>query len=620
MPRMINMKVGMLVAGMLAALGILLFSSQRHDAAPRSFAEWRALTEKGSLAPPLESASLVLLRNDSGAVPMDSRLRLLVVATGPSSADASADAFTSELRRFASGTEVSLVLLLDGTPSGAEADLLNAASRADGIIVADFHEKVDSTGNTLAPDTRSALEALVTRERPTALVTFGTPEMAGAFGGAGAVLVSLGSSPSDLRSAAAALVGKAEVRGRLPFDIGSQFRVGAGVDLEQNWPREDRPEAAEMDSLTLLAVDSLMRSGIEIQAFPGAAVALGRRGVIAKMEGFGHFTYEGGPQVTPQSIFDMASLTKVIATTTAAMLLYEQGALDLDAPVSRYLEAFRKEGFRDITIRHLLTHSAGFIPFRPFHQMGVTTRQQVIDSIMAEPLIYKPGSQSKYSDFSMITLYLVIEKITGQDFASWAKTHIFDPLRMDHTGFRPGNPHDTSIVPTERDRTFRRRLLQGEVHDETAYLLGGVSGHAGLFSTAEDLTHLAFMYLQEGRIGGHTFLKPETIALFTRRVSDDPENTRALGWDTRSLSGPSSAGVLFGPRSFGHTGYTGTSIWIDPDADLFVILLTNRVYPTRENSKLFPIRGRLADIVWKSAAGASVEPVLQQGRRAKVRP
>ena len=237
--------------------------------------------------------------------------------------------------------------------------------------------------------------------------------------------------------------------------------------------------------------------------------------------------------------------------------------------------------------------------------MGMKNRADVLEAIFAEGLVYEPGTESRYSDFSFITLAVVVEKITGQDFDDYAREHIFEPLGMKQTGFlKAGTGSDTTVVPTEIDSVFRMRLVQGEVHDETAFLLGGTAGHAGLFSTADDLARFAAMLASSGEANGRPFLQPETIKLFTTPV--DPtrqEHTRALGWDTKSPEGYSSAGQRFGPRSFGHTGFTGTSMWIDPDQKLFAILLTNRVYPTRENRRHVMVRPQFADFAYDAIAG-----------------
>jgi CubicO group peptidase (beta-lactamase class C family) len=246
------------------------------------------------------------------------------------------------------------------------------------------------------------------------------------------------------------------------------------------------------------------------------------------------------------------------------------------------------------------------IPFRPFYRQEGATRDTVLLSIYADTLIYEPGTDSRYSDFGPIVLAEVVERITGQPFASWTRDHIFEPLGMRNTGFRAADStSDPDVVPTELDDYFRNRLVQGVVHDENAYLLGGTAGHAGLFSNVEDLARFAHMIIREGRVGSERFLRPETVRLFTTPVDKDGAHSRALGWDTKSPSGYSSAGRYFGRRSFGHTGFTGTSIWFDPDQSLYVILLTNRVYPTRENSKHVAVRPDVAEIVYRALEAAS---------------
>ena len=351
---------------------------------------------------------------------------------------------------------------------------------------------------------------------------------------------------------------------------------------------------AEMDML----VDRFIDDG----AFPGAALVVGHQGTIYKISSYGTYTYESDRAITAQSVFDMASLTKVIATTTAAMLLYDRGSLDLDATVQSYLPAFDSPDKADITVRQLLTHTSGFTPFRTFYADGVLTRDAVIDAIFTIPLDSPPGEEYRYSDFSMITLALVIEAITGQDFAAYAEENIFTPLGMTATGFKGTGVPDPSVVPTEVDDYFRHRLIQGEVHDENAWLLGGTAGHAGLFSSALDVARFAGMMAHQGMYEEEQFLRPETVEYFTA-VVDTSLSSRALGWDTKSHDRPSSAGHYFGARTFGHTGFTGTSLWIDPDAQIYVILLTNRVYPTRDNSLLQELRPQIADLAYEALVG-----------------
>ncbi len=349
-------------------------------------------------------------------------------------------------------------------------------------------------------------------------------------------------------------------------------------------------------------IDILVEQFIEREAFPGAAVAIGQRDTLHKLTAYGNFTYESGPPVTPQSVFDLASLTKVIATTTAAMLLYEQDLIDLDATVRSYLPDFDSPDKADITIRQLLTHTAGFIPWRPFYETTPNlNRALIIDSIFTLPLDNQPGETYSYSDFSMIILMFVIEEITGQDFASFSRENIFEPLGISNTDFLGTGTPDSSVVPTELDDYFRNRLIQGEVHDETAWVLGGTSGHAGLFSSAEDVARFAAMMAQGGLYDGGVFLNPETIEYFTSVVDSDV-SSRALGWDTKSTE-RSSSGAHFGPLSFGHTGFTGTSMWIDPDTGVYVILLTNRVYPSRERHGIGELRPMVADLAYEALVG-----------------
>ena len=353
---------------------------------------------------------------------------------------------------------------------------------------------------------------------------------------------------------------------------------------------------------TLSVVDSLIYAAIADRAFPGAALAVGVAGEMTELKAYGSYTYRGRTPVTPESVFDMASLTKVIATSTVAMLLYEEGRIDLDAPVRYYVPEFSQNGKERVTIRHLLTHTSGLRPYIFFHEIGITDRDVVLDSIMADALVTKPDERSRYSDFSMIMLAIVIEQITGQDLASYAREHVFEPLGMHATGFRGTGTPDTTVVPTECDNYFRYRQLQGEVHDETAWILGGAAGHAGLFSSATDVARFASMMTRGGIVDGLQFLKPETIHMFTTAV-DTSSHTRALGWDTKSPDGPSAAGDYFGARSYGHTGYTGTSMWIDPDRQLFVVLLTNRVFPTRKNTGHIDVRRAVADRIYEEHFG-----------------
>lgn len=521
-------------------------------------------------------------------------------ATQPDAGGAqAADVFLSYLRR-AHRSPVDAVFLDSGSQPSDYARVLEAVPSYDVVVLVRF-----ALGEEAARSYRehTFLHDLIARADRAVLTTFGDPHVAAEMPVPDAHVVAYGASESTLRAAADALTGRSGFYGRLPAAVSGLYRVGEGIQLPARTIRQGLPAEVGMRGDLLGRVDSLIHASVRNRVFPGAAVAIGRNGVLTKLGAYGYHTYDNTTPVTTRSRYDVASLTKVVATTTAAMQLYEAGLLGLDDRVGDHLPEFGRNGKDGVTIRHLLTHTAGLIPYRQYHRMNMTTRHDVIHSIMEEPLVYRPGGQSRYSDLSMITLMLVIERITGQDFATYAREHIFEPLGMLDTGFVPTIEPDPTAVPTEVDRLFRRRLIQGEVHDETAWILGGVSGHAGLFSTAEDLAKFAYMLLNGGEANGRQFLEESTIRAFTRPQAPG-RHTRALGWDMRNDNPSGAAGALFGPNSFGHNGFTGTSMWIDPDAGLFVILLSNRVYPSRNNPRISQVRARLADL----AHGALISP------------
>lgn len=556
--------------------------------------------------------SVTVLGNTGNALPL--RLpspRLLYLHVGSETDETTPFYFEEQLRRSA-GDGFRIASHVDYSTMAYDLTALLADTSAyDAVLVVD-PTPVAKLGLWLDAEESApvSLRSLPSGERPVITVSFGNPRLIETLPAADAHLLVYDDSPASQRAAAEALFGKVDISGSLPIDLSGRMRRGDGLTLEQMNPRLGFGEEVGMDGQKIREVDALMEKAIHERAFPGVAVAAGRGGVVTLLRGYGRFTYDDSPIVDSTSVYDIASLTKVVATTTAAMLLYERGLLDLDAPVVNYLPKFGVNGKEEATIRHLLSHSAGFPAFRPYHTMGLRSREAVLNAVLSEKALYRPGSRHVYSDLSMVTMAMVVEQITGQPFDTFVKNEIFVPLGMVNTGFRPvGKGSDPNIVPTERDRTFRKRLMQGEVHDELAYLLGGTSGNAGLFSTAEDLSRFAFMLLNGGKINGIQFLKPETIELFTSPVNRRGGTTRALGWDTKGNRERTSAGNLFGPASFGHTGYTGSSIWIDPEENLFVILLANRVYPSRNNDRHVPYRSAVADVVFGSITGPP-EPLL----------
>jgi CubicO group peptidase (beta-lactamase class C family) len=349
-----------------------------------------------------------------------------------------------------------------------------------------------------------------------------------------------------------------------------------------------------------------LRSQVD-SAFPGAVIAVGFHDSLRLLAAVGHYGFNDPRPVTTQTIYDLASLTKVIALTTECILLVDSRRLDLDAPVQRYLPEFRGPMKELVTIRHLLTHSAGLAADLPLFD-STNSRAAALQMVDTSPLLAPPGTRFVYSDLSAIVLMQVVERITGRAFDQALAADVFGPLGMSATRFVPPPSWRERIAPTEVDTFFRHRLLIGEVHDESAARLGGVSGNAGLFSNAPDLARFATWLLdaRADRAPASGGMRPVSAALvqaFTTRQNIPPGSSRALGWDTPSDL--SSAGTKMGPNAFGHTGYTGTSIWFDPDRGVFIILLTNRVNPTRTNTKILQVRRRVADLVNDALAGTT---------------
>ena len=330
----------------------------------------------------------------------------------------------------------------------------------------------------------------------------------------------------------------------------------------------------------------LVRQAIADHVFPAASVAIGYRGSLVGLKAFGRFTYEpASPETTTATIFDLASLTKVVATTSMAMILYQRGLLDLDLPVAAVVGEFAGEDPRRhaVTLRMLLAHSSGLPAYEKLF-LRAKTRDQLLAAAFATPLAANPGAKAEYSDIGFIILGVALERIADESLDHFCQHAIFGPLAMTHTAFKPPAAWQGSIPPTADDRSFRHRIIQGEVQDQNASVMGGVAGHAGVFASAEDLGIFAHAMLS----GGLPIVRPETLAVFTRRESSPPGTSRTLGWDTPSS--PSQSGEYFSANSFGHLGYTGTSLWIDPKRQLSITLLTNRTWPDCSNEAIKQLR------------------------------
>ncbi|HEU5171373.1 MAG TPA: serine hydrolase domain-containing protein [Gemmatimonadales bacterium] len=353
-------------------------------------------------------------------------------------------------------------------------------------------------------------------------------------------------------------------------------------------------------------VDAAVRQGIRRGLYSGAAVVIGRRDTVLYSRGYGHVIWSGSaPVPNPDStIWDIASLTKVVATTSAAIRLIDAGRLGLDAPVTWYLPEFAGGEKGRVTIRMLLDHTSGLPSYLPFYRLA-RTREAALERLYAEPLLRAPGDSAAYSDLNAMLLGVLIERVAATGLDEFARTEVFQPLGMQRTMFRPSVSLQRWVVPSGK---HRGRPVRGRVNDENAVRLGGVAGHAGLFSTAADLGRYAQAWLRNGVGPYGPWARPETLRQFL--TPGARSGTRLLGWDSPdpdpTPDDPSVFGSLVSPSAYGHTGWTGTEIWIDPARDLFLVFLTNRSFDPRTRrsiEKMKLVRAEVSDAVARLVPG-----------------
>lgn len=355
------------------------------------------------------------------------------------------------------------------------------------------------------------------------------------------------------------------------------------------------PAYEEQDAVFRRAF-SVLQDAIAQRALPAASIAVTHRGRLVALKALGRFTYAAdSPVVHAESVFDLASISKAIATTTMAMILYERGLLDLEMPLVHVVPEFagEDERRREVNFRQLLVHSSGLPAYEKLF-LKAKTRDDLLQAAFSVPLAADPETKAEYSDIGFILLGLALERLADESLDRFCQREVFGPLGMTRTAFNPPKAWREIAVPTADDQSFRHRVIQGEVQDENASVLGGVAGHAGLFSTASDVAVFAASLIE----GSPPIVRPETLTLFTRRESSPPGTSRALGWDTPSA--PSQSGKFFSANAYGHLGYTGTSLWIDPERQLSVTLLTNRTWPDCRSQAIKQVRPAFHDAVMET--------------------
>ena len=663
-------------------------------------AEHRAVAERAA------AASLTLVRDRDGVVPLAPGSRVLSVTYARPNALLAGRTFDATLRL--SVARMSAARVGPDTPWAVYDSLLHAAREVDAVVVGAHVPPRSGVGSVGVPAAfRAFVESVHGLGAPgAAIVSFGSPYLLAAFPDAGTYMVAWGGWEVSQRAAARAVAGAAPVAGRLPIAIPPLHGVGEGLDrgvaervaeasravearpdpLREagfvpgvegrridtgtssgdhatggpgRWrggvvypgcedhptgaqtlsdladtfcrrgdavisPREVDPARVAMNADSLAALDDFILAALADSAAAGAALAVVRRGQLVRLRGYGHLDWDpDAPPVTPASIFDLASLTKVVGTTSAVVILAQRGLISLDDLVIDHLPWWDDgdPAKSRVTIRQLLVHRAGLPPFRRFY-LEMEGRYAYEGAIGALPLDHPPGERTVYSDIGLMTAAFVVESVTEMALDDFLRAEVWRPLGMTDTDFTPDPTLWDRVATTELDQGYRGFHVHGVAHDENAYAIGGVAGHAGLFSSARDLAVFTQTMLDRGAAApcradaasGLPCHRPRftPVSIFaqgwvdriTRRQS--PESSRALGWDTPSDY--SSAGDYFSARSFGHTGYTGTSLWVDPTQQLAVVLLTNRVNPTRDNRKHIPLRRGVHDRVARAIMDTPPRP------------
>ncbi len=553
-------------------------------------------------------ASVTLVRDPKKLVPLDVRRSgpvhvSLVLGRDPQQETIT---FESELRKRLDRISFSRI-----STSSTHAELeaaSQAATSAEIIICAAFATVVTATGTVRLPEKLvDWIQRLLSLDRSLVAIAFGNPYIIEGIPQIETYLCTFSNADVSQRSAVKALLGEIDIGGRLPVSIPGIADLGTGIRrgkiemcltaLSPRTSRDSHPRRSALRSGLQRVLDGLFHQEIKNRSFPGGTVVIGYRNRLVFRKGYGKMTYSAkSPAVTMETVYDLASLTKVVSTTTLAMQLFEQNQLRLDDLLTRFYPSFTGGGREKVTLYHLLTHTSGLPAHLPLFR-EVCGKQEMVGRILDLPLVHETGHKAEYSDLGFILLGDVIEKLTGKALDALAFEQIFRPLEMSNTSFNPPASMKFRVAPTEKD-PWRGRMLRGEVHDENASAMGGVAGHAGLFGTSGDLAIFSQMILNGGVYNHHRVVFRSTLERFTTRQRKPADSSRALGWDTPSEG--SSAGTLLSSNAHGHTGFTGTSMWIDPSRELFIILLTNRVYPSRDNNSIREFRGRFTDSVIKA--------------------
>ena len=571
--------------------------------------------ENFEIAEEMASKALTVVRNNNNILPLnpsfDDEIYVIDLYDGPNNHTESI--LTKKLRQ---GKRKIKSFQIDKSDSLEIANyIINEIPNDKIVFVNAFANPVEWKDNIFLPKVEADLINKLTFKTNKLIVTsFGSPYLIQDFPSSPVYICAYKGSALMQNAVADFLMGKTAAGGILPVTIPDIANRGSGLKIEPfPWSQKEkvsepgteliRIRSDEID-VNIETIKDLFKEAVNDTAFPGGVILAAKDGKIFLHEAFGFHTYSKNKPVSKGNIFDLASITKAVSTTSAIMKLVDENKINLEDKVIRYLPEFigkQKSHYpqkRNTTIRHLITHTGGLPPFKQYFKIE-GTRQTRIDSIFNTEPITGLSDSTIYSDVGLIILGKVIESITNNSLDVFIDSVVFSPLGMSSTFYNPLPIKANRVVPTENSK-FHNKLIKGFVHDENAHSIGGVAGHAGLFSTAKDLAIFSQMMLNGGRYGWKRIFNEETVLEFTSRTQMIQSTSYGLGWDTPS--GKSSGGIYLSDSSFGHTGYTGTSLWIDKENQLFVILLTNAVHPDRSYKKksYFDWRQRLHSSVYES--------------------
>lgn len=550
---------------------------------------------------------ITLVRDDQKILPLDATkpLRVLLVAISGDPDPYPGAVIENELRGRADSVQV---VRVDTNFVKSNTVQLPPPESYDVAIAAVFVRVADRKGTVGLPEDEAALlNQAIAAGKPVIVASLGSPYLVSRFPNAKTWIAAFATQDVVQRAMVRAIFGQIAIGGKLPVSVPGVAKVGDGMRVAaDSLELETAPDTV---SVKLKSAFDLLDRAVKDHAFPGGVLAVGWHGQLVE-HAFGRLTYDArSPKVRDATIYDLASLTKPIVTTSAIMMLVAEGRVDLDAPLSRYLPEWasganagqQADWRKKVTARELLLHTSGLPAHREFYK-DTKGRDAILKRAHAEPLVAEPGTKVEYSDLGFMLLGEIVERLTGETLDEFAHDEIFAPLGMSHSYFNPPRSLRAQIAPTENDTAFRKRQLQGEVDDGNAFAMGGFAGHAGLFSTAQDLSVFAQMMLNGGMYAQERIFTRTMIDRFTQRVNVG-NSARALGWDVPTEN--SSSGHHMSQRAYGHNGFTGTSMWIDPEKGLFVILLTNRVYPSAANDNIRQVRPALHDAIM---AGLGLSP------------